>query len=110
MRCEERSLVEKTVLDYRLAGDAHRQETRFAEALHSYERALSYATRDADPQLWADIQVDIGGAHTELGIRVADAAIHYHLTHAIAAYRQALEVRTRATLPQDWAATHTCSG
>ena len=105
VRREERSLVEKTVRDYRLAGDAHSQETRFAEALQAYERALTYVTRDADPQLWAAVQVDIGGAHQQLGIRTADEAIHHHLTRAVAAYRQALEVYTRATLPQDWATT-----
>jgi tetratricopeptide (TPR) repeat protein len=105
VRREERSLVEKTVRDYRLAGDAHSQETRFAEALQAYERALTYVTRDADPQLWAAVQVDIGGAHQQLGIRMADEAIHHHLTRAVAAYRQALEVFTRATLPQGWAAT-----
>ena len=105
VRREERSLVEKTVRDYRLAGDAHSQETRFAEALQAYERALTYVTRDAAPQLWAAVQVDIGGAHQELGIRTADEAIHHHLTRAVAAYRQALEVYTRATLPQDWAMT-----
>ena len=65
VRREERSLVEKTVRDYRLAGHAHSQETRFAEALQAYERALTYVTRDADPQLWAAVQVDIGGAHQE---------------------------------------------
>ena len=105
VRREERSLVEKTVRDYRLAGDAHSQETRFAEALQAYERALTYVTRDADPQLWAAVQVDIGVAHQQLGIRMADEAIHHHLTRAVAAYRQALEVYTRATLPQDWAGT-----
>jgi tetratricopeptide (TPR) repeat protein len=110
VRREERSLVEKTVRDYRLAGDAHSQETRFAEALQAYERALTYVTRDADPQLWAAVQVDIGGAYQQLGIRMADEAIHHHLTRAVAAYRQALEVYTRATLPQDWAMTQTNLG
>ena len=91
--------------DYRLAGDAHSQETRFAEALQAYERALTYVTRDAAPQLWAAVQVDIGGSHQQLGIRTANEAIHHHLTRAVAAYRQALEVYTRATLPQGWAMT-----
>jgi len=39
------------------------------------------------------------------GIRTAGTAIHDHLTAAIQAYRQALEVYTRTDLPQDWAMT-----
>ncbi len=106
VRSQERSLVEKTVRDYRLAGDAQSQEGRFDAALQSYERALTYMTRDDAPQLWAALQVDIGNTHWELGIRTAAEAIHQHLTQAVTAYRQALEVYTRATLPQDWAMTH----
>ena len=49
--------------------------------------------------------MDVGRAHQELGIRTAAEAVHHHLGQAVAAYRQALEVRTRATLPQQWAMT-----
>ena len=39
------------------------------------------------------------------GKRTAGEAGTALLAEAVAAYRQALEVRTRATLPQDWART-----
>ncbi len=38
-------------------------------------------------------------------MRVAGPALHDHLMAAIQAYRQALDVRTRPDLPQDWAMT-----
>jgi tetratricopeptide (TPR) repeat protein len=49
--------------------------------------------------------LDIGKTYTELGNRTSGLDIHTHLTAAVRAYNQALEVYTRETLPQDWAMT-----
>jgi tetratricopeptide (TPR) repeat protein len=50
------------------------------------------------------------GTHAELGIRGEGKAANEHLTDAITAYRNALEVYTRERLPQDWAAVQTNLG
>jgi len=49
--------------------------------------------------------LDIGRTHTELGGRTTGLDIHTHLTAAVQAYNQALEVHTRETLPQQWSTT-----
>jgi len=70
----------------------------------SYKRsfckeALRYLKREADPQLWAATQVEVGGTHAELGIPGEGRAANEHLTDAITAYRNALEVYTREVFP-----------
>jgi tetratricopeptide (TPR) repeat protein len=82
----------------------------FEAAQEAYKEALRYLKREADPQLWAETQVEVGGTHAELGIRGEGKAANEHLTDAITAYRNALEVYTRERLPQDWAAVQTNLG
>jgi hypothetical protein len=41
----------------------------FEAAQEAYKEALRYLKREADPQLWAATQVEVGGTHAELGIR-----------------------------------------
>jgi tetratricopeptide (TPR) repeat protein len=82
----------------------------FEAAQEAYKEALRYLKREADPQLWAATQVEVGGTHAELGIRGEGRAANEHLTDAITAYRNALEVYTRERLPQDWAAVQTNLG
>jgi len=82
----------------------------FEAAQGAYKEALRYLKREADPQLWAATQVEVGGTHAELGIRGEGEAANEHLTNAITAYRNALEVYTRERLPQDWAAVQTNLG
>jgi tetratricopeptide (TPR) repeat protein len=93
------------VLDYRLAGDARCSNYAFNQALIAYDRTLTYVSRQQTPQLRAAILVDIGRANWELGIRAEGFAIGQYLSAAMKAYHQALEVYTRAQLPQDWALT-----
>jgi hypothetical protein len=50
-------------------------------------------------------QNNLGSALSEQGTRTAGEAGARLLAEAVAAYRAALEVRTRAELPQDWAMT-----
>ncbi len=105
VRQQEQTLTEETVRDFRLAGDAAYNNYDFDKALASYQRALSYVSRERQPLLWAAVFNDMGKANDELGIRVEGKAAQQHLQEAVAAYRHALEVRTREQLPQDWAAT-----
>ena len=103
-------------LDFALHGLRHVVRQSDAELLcGSYKRsfckeALRYLKREADPQLWAATQVEVGGTHAELGIRGEGKAANEHLTDAITAYRNALEVYTRERQPQDWAAVQTNLG
>jgi tetratricopeptide (TPR) repeat protein len=102
---KEQQLTEEVVRDYRLAGDAHYSNYAFDSALHAYQQALHFASREQMPTLWAATMVDIGRANNELGIRAFGIAIHSYLSAAVTAYQQALEVLTRAHLPQGWAMT-----
>jgi hypothetical protein len=91
----ERTLTEEVVRDFRLTGDAHYNNYVFAQALQAYQRALGYVTKDQTPQLWAAIMLDIGKTYTELGNRITGLDIHTHLTAAVQAFNQVLEVYTR---------------
>jgi tetratricopeptide (TPR) repeat protein len=101
---QEKTLTDEVVRDFRLTGDAHYNNYAFHQALQAYQRALGYIVKQQTPQLWAAIMLDIGRTHTELGNRTAGLDIHTHLTAAMRAYNQALEMYTRETL-QDWATT-----
>ena len=90
--------------------DASTLTFHFEAAQEAYKEALRYLKREADPQLWAATQVEVGGTQAELGIRGEGKAANEHLTDAITAYRNALEVYTRERLPQDWAAVQTNLG
>jgi tetratricopeptide (TPR) repeat protein len=96
---EKKKLTAEVINDLRRAGDASYNDYRFAEALASYEKALDYAKRESNGELWAATIVDIGKAHEALGIRVEGLAAKEHLAAAVAAFRSALEVRTRGQLP-----------
>ena len=47
----------------------------------------------------------IGRANGQIGPRTHGDRIHHHLAEAVAAYRAALTVYTKAQLPQQWATT-----
>jgi tetratricopeptide (TPR) repeat protein len=102
---EKKKLTAGVVNDLRGAGDAHYNDYHFEEALASYQKALGYARRETDPQLWAQTQNRLGAALWQQGIRAKGAPGAELLAQAVAAFRRALEVRTREALPQNWAAT-----
>jgi tetratricopeptide (TPR) repeat protein len=104
-RHREQQLTADTIRDYRLAGDSYSNNYAFAQAAEWYEKALSLADRQTDPQLWASVSVSCGNARQQLGIRAAAADALPNLLKAQSHYRRALEVYTREQLPQDWAAT-----
>jgi tetratricopeptide (TPR) repeat protein len=64
-------------------------------------RALMYVSRDAQPELWAMLKVELGGslAQSVTGDRAEN------LEWAIGAYQDALTVRTREAMPVEWATT-----
>lgn len=79
MRQQEQTLTEETVRDFRLAGAAAYNDYDFAKALASYQRALSYVSRERQPLLWAGVLNDIGIANWELGIRAEGKAAQQYL-------------------------------
>ena len=97
--------IADTVQAWLLKGRLSTLKFRFEAAKEAYEDALHYLKREADPQLWAATQIEVGSTHAQLGIRVEGKAGNEHLTAAITAYRGALEVYTREQLPQQWAMT-----
>jgi tetratricopeptide (TPR) repeat protein len=98
-------LVQETVRNYLKAGDSRYSDYAFDEALTGYQKALSFVQQDLKPELWADVQVDIGRATSAIGARTEGPAVQQYLMQAVMAYRAALDVYTREQLPQDWAAT-----
>jgi tetratricopeptide (TPR) repeat protein len=102
---KEAVLLEETVRDFRLAGNAAYANYAFDQALDAYRRALAQFHRSQTPEIWAATLLDVAKAHYQLGIRVEGAAAQEHLNEAVAAYRAALTVYTREFLPQDWAGT-----
>ena len=57
------------------------------------------------PQAWAATQNNLGNVLWALGERASGEQGAQYLEQAVAAFRAALEVRTREQVPQDWAAT-----
>ncbi|MGF1508393.1 MAG: hypothetical protein ACFB9M_02700 [Myxococcota bacterium] len=86
-----------------LEADALVKRYAWEEAFERFERVLSEAPD------WFDVQFpyqnNLGNALREQGIRTGGAEGAGLLAEAVTAYRNALEVRTRAALPQDWATT-----
>ena len=77
-----------------------------AEAVEAYRLALQVRTRDALPYDWAETQDNLGSA---LGDQAEDAGNAQERTRlfgeALEAYRLALQVRTRESLPRQWGLT-----
>ena len=97
--------TEQAVRHFIKAGESHQARYDHAAALPVFEQAAALVRRDQSPELWAEVQVWLGMAHHELGIRVEGAAAADHLCQAVAAYRAAQQVYNRETLPEDWAMT-----
>ena len=97
--------TEQAVRHFVKAGVSHSARYDYAAALRVSQQAAQLVRRDQSPALWAEVQSWIGIAHYQLGIRVEGAAAGDHLRQAVAAYRLALEVLTRESLPQGWAMT-----
>ena len=72
----------------------------------AYRSALDTRTKAVGPKDWADTQTDLGDTLWELAIRTDGAEVKGKLLEdAVVAYRFALEVYTKADLPQEWART-----
>ena len=97
--------TERAVRRFAKAADAYSLRYDFAAALAEYEKAARWAKRDLSPELWAEVQVWLGNAHWQLGIRVDGESSRVHLAQGVLAYRAALEVYTKKDLPQHWATT-----
>jgi tetratricopeptide (TPR) repeat protein len=76
---------------------------RLEEAVAAHRLALEERTRERVPLDWAATQNDLGAALTRLGERESGApdAGRGRLEEAVAAYRLALEERTRERVPLD---------
>ncbi len=104
-KAQEQQLTIEIISDYRLAGDSAYNNYKFHEAMNNYEIAASYATRESQPRLWAQIQILIGNASAQKGIRAESHEANEYLKKSVAVYRNALKVYARDQLPQDWATT-----
>jgi tetratricopeptide (TPR) repeat protein len=105
VKAQEQQLTIEIISDYRLAGDSAYNNYKFHEAMNNYEMAASYATRETQPRLWAQIQVEIGNASAQKGIRAESHEVNEYLKKSVSVYRNALKVYTRDQLPQQWAMT-----
>jgi tetratricopeptide (TPR) repeat protein len=81
---------------------------RFREAVAAYRSALEERTRDRVPLDWAATQHRLGNVLMRLSeLGEWDEDEEARLAEAIAAYRSALQERTRDRVPLDWATTQT---
>jgi tetratricopeptide (TPR) repeat protein len=76
-------------------------------AVAAFRFALEVETKADPPQSWATAQNNLGGALSELGTRSGGEEEEGRklLEGAVAAFRSALEIFTKADLPQPWAQT-----
>ena len=102
---EAEDFREKAIRGYRKAGHSHSSNYEFKKALTAYDQALTYVDKNATPELWVEVYMDIAGANWVIGIRTKGLPGQEHLAKAVAAFEAALEVQTRAQLPQRWAGT-----
>jgi len=77
------------------------------EALAAYQQSATVYTRDRLPQKWAETENNLGGVLLILGEQISedDEEEVKYLNESVAAFRTALEVRTRELLPLEWATT-----
>jgi hypothetical protein len=91
-------------------GERESGTARLEQAVAAYRAALEERTRDRVPLDWAMTQNNLGIALQTLGAResgtlASAGAGRMRLEEAVAAYRAALEERTRDRVPLDWAGT-----
>jgi len=100
----------KIIRRFRLEGNARFAEYKFMEALAAYneieKRFLARKlAKDDLPEEWAETELLVGNAKSELGTRVEGRKSQSLLSEAVAAYREALKIFTREQSPRQWAAT-----
>lgn len=83
---------------------ADTDRSKLVEAVQLYQLALQAGiTREDRPELWAQIQSNLGLAFVSMPMSDAGAKLRHAV--AIQAFREALHVYTRETHPDAWAST-----
>lgn len=85
-------------------GDLHMVQLNFVKAHAYYQKALEWLP-PTDKKHRGQYLMSLGNALREAGTRTSGADIQKFLDEAVAAYRDALTVRTKEQLPQQWAMT-----
>ncbi len=85
-------------------GDLQVVQLNFVKAQAYYQKALQLLP-PSDKAHRGQYLMSLGISLYEAGIRTKGADTQKFLGEAVAAYREALTVRTKAELPQDWATT-----
>ena len=85
-------------------GDLQRVQLNFVKAQGYYRKALQLLP-PSDREHRGPYLILLGISLQEAGIRTRGADIQKFLDEAVTAYREALTVRTKAELPQQWAMT-----
>lgn len=83
---------------------AETHRLRLVETAQHYQQALRTGiTREAHPDLWARIQVNLGLVYVSMPM--SEQGEKLRLAVAVQAFREALHVYTRETHPHEWAST-----
>ena len=77
------------------------------EATAAYQEAALSSSREEDPEIWADIQIDFGYALVKNGTLIGDLRA---LAASATAFRNAQQVYTKEREPQQWAKTYSNLG
>jgi tetratricopeptide (TPR) repeat protein len=81
---------------------AESNRSRLMEAVQLYQSALQAGiTRESHPELWAQIQTNLGIAY--VSAPMTEAGDKLRLAVAVSSFREAMTVYTRETHPEAWA-------
>ncbi|MBZ5622198.1 MAG: hypothetical protein LAQ69_26235, partial [Acidobacteriia bacterium] len=102
---EERAVLRRFLDDKIRAAEALTQGLKYEQAAQVLEVAAKRVDRGRYAGFWAEMQVRCGLALGDLGSSGEAPLSIASLRAAVAAYQNALQVYTKESLPQDWAAT-----
>ncbi len=101
---EGESHREQAIRGYRKAGDSFYGQYKFKQARAEYELARALIKKEKEPELLANVQMDIAGADWAIGIRTEGEQVHLYLTQAKQAYQQAEQIYAQLGHMQGWSA------
>lgn len=103
---ETQKLLMAATRDTRLTGHSLYHAYDFNNAVLSYQRALSYISKEKHPGLWAATLFDIGQIYSDVGTKTKPPENMVILSNSIKAFNAALEIYTMEKNPEKWANTN----
>lgn len=103
---ETQKLLMTAIRDIRLTGHSLYHAYDFNNAVTAYQQALSFISRESNPELLAATLFDIGQIYSEVGTKTKPPKNKVILTNSINAFNAALGIYTKEKNPAEWANTN----